>query len=291
MEIRNLESFIQTAEQGSFTKAAAKLGYTQSSVSLQIKQLERELGVSLFDRVNHTVRLTAKGLEILELAHQVIRTADAMKAAAESPQSIRGSIRIAMASSISHVLFKNRFDEFRSLFPHLSLQVFQTSTEEMFRMLNRNEADLVYTLDYHIYDRNYVIASEEPVTCHFVASACHPLSAHRSVSVDELLEWPFILTEKGMSYRRILDESLASRSMAVDPVLEIGDTALISAMLENGRALSFLPDYVTDEDVRLGRLFRLDTPDIQITIWKQLLYHRNKWVPPEMQAVIDYLSR
>ena len=291
MEIRNLESFILAAELGSFTKAAEKLGYTQSSVSLQIKSLERELGVSLFDRVNHTIRLTSKGKEILDLAHQIIKTTEQMRKAADNPHNLHGNIRIAMASSISHTLFKNKFAEFRELFPEISLQVFQSSTEDMFRMLNRNEVDLVYTLDYHIYDKNYVIASEQPIACHFVSSITHPLASCRDISFSELTKWPVILTEKGMSYRRILDEYFAKKSMAVYPVLEIGDASLIVAMLKKGKELSFLPDYVTEEDVRAGALIRLDTPENKITIWKQLLYHRDKWVTPEMQTVIDYLSR
>ena len=84
MEIRNLESFIQVAELGSFTKAAESLGYTQSSVSTQIRQLENELGIPLFERINHSVKLTEKGKEILSLAHQLFRTADAIKKTADT---------------------------------------------------------------------------------------------------------------------------------------------------------------------------------------------------------------
>ncbi|MBQ5676877.1 MAG: LysR family transcriptional regulator, partial [Lachnospiraceae bacterium] len=65
MEIKNLDTFIQVAELSSFTKAADKLGYSQSTVSFQIKQLETELGAQLFERINHTVSLTERGKEIL----------------------------------------------------------------------------------------------------------------------------------------------------------------------------------------------------------------------------------
>lgn len=68
MELKNLESFIQVAELGSFTKAAKRLGYTQSTVSFQIRQLEEELGVPLFERIHHTVKLTAKGRSVQRLA-------------------------------------------------------------------------------------------------------------------------------------------------------------------------------------------------------------------------------
>ena len=71
MDIKNLITFIHVAELNSFTKAASKLGYSQSTVSFQIKQLETELNSQLFERINHTVALTEKGREVLEYAHQI----------------------------------------------------------------------------------------------------------------------------------------------------------------------------------------------------------------------------
>lgn len=290
MEIRNLESFIQAAELGSFTRAAEKLGYTQSSISLRIRQLEDELGTQLFERINHTVKLTSSGREMLELAQHIVRTAEEMKKKAEQPQALRGHIRIAMAESLSYTLFQEDFTRFHSRFPHISFTVTPASTEEMFRMLNQNEADLVYTLDQHIYDRNYIIAAEEPVACHFAASASHPLSSRDSLTLDDLTRESFILTEKGMSYRRLLDQHLASLSVTLEPFLELGHTGLICRLLEKGLGVSYLPDYVTEQGVREGKLIRLHVPEVRIDIWKQLLYHRNKWISQELKAVIDYFQ-
>ena len=69
-------------------------------------------------------------------------------------------------------------------------------------MLNQNEVDLVYTLDTHIYDRNYITASEEEVSVHFVASSESPLAARKQVSAEKLISCPAILTEKNVSYRK-----------------------------------------------------------------------------------------
>ena len=71
MELRNLITFIYVAELGSFTKAAEQLGYSQSTISFQIKQLEDELGCLLFERINHTITLTEQGHELVSYAHQV----------------------------------------------------------------------------------------------------------------------------------------------------------------------------------------------------------------------------
>ena len=134
MEIRNLESFIQVAELGSFTKAAENLGYTQSSVSTQIRQLENELGIPLFERINHRVRLTEKGKEILNLTHELFRTAEAIKKTADNPLTLSGHIRIATAPSLCHWLFQNNFEQFHRHFPDISLEIISTSTDEMFRI-------------------------------------------------------------------------------------------------------------------------------------------------------------
>ena len=71
MELRNLITFTHVAELGSFTKAAEQLGYSQSTISFQIKQLEEELGCLLFERINHTITLTERGHELVSYAHQV----------------------------------------------------------------------------------------------------------------------------------------------------------------------------------------------------------------------------
>lgn len=291
MELKNLESFIQVAELGSFTKAAKRLGYTQSTVSFQIRQLEEELGVPLFERIHHTVKLTAKGRSVQRLAHEMLQAAEDMKRTAGESRCLKGTIRAAMAASLCTQLFCHDFTSFRQRYPDISLTVTTGTTEEMFRMLNQNEVDLVYTLDNHIYDRNYVTASEEEVSVHFVASSESPQAVRKQVSADELISCPAILTEKNVSYRKILDEYLASHSLELLPYLEIGDTSLICSMVEAGMGISFLPDFVTEASVRAGRMIRFSVPEISVCIWKQMLYHREKWVSPEMQAVMEYLQR
>ena len=91
-----------------------------------------------------------------------------------------------------------------------------------------------------------------------------------------------------MSYRRLLDEALAAQSLEVQPVLEIGNADLICGLVAQGVGISFLPDYATAEALRAGKLVYLPVVDFEIDIWKQLLYHRDKWISPAMQKVMEY---
>lgn len=290
MDIKNLKTFIQVAELSSFTKAAENLGYSQSTVSFQIKQLEKLLNIQLFERINHTVSLTDRGRQVLEYAHKIHRLSQEMEKQLQREQPISGHVRIAMADSLCSWLLKDDFGAFCRRFPRITLKIISASTEEMFRLLNQNEVDMVYTLDNHIYDNTYIIASEEKITTHFVAAPAYPGLEHTAVPIPTLVTFPFLLTEKGMSYRRLMDEKLAAMSLAVSPVLETGDANLICHMVEQNMGVSFLPDYVTKESVQQGRLRYLHIDGFDIDIWRQLFYHRDKWVSPQMQAVMDYLS-
>ena len=78
MDTRLLTTFVYVAELASFTRAAAALGYAQSTVSFQIKQLEAELGAKLFERINHTVALTDSGREVLQYAHRINQLSEEM---------------------------------------------------------------------------------------------------------------------------------------------------------------------------------------------------------------------
>ena len=93
-----------------------------------------------------------------------------------------------------------------------------------------------------------------------------------------------------MSYRRLFDNRLAAESLEIQPILEISSTDLVSRLVEQGIGLSFLPDFTTKKMAAEGRLVYLNVIDCQIEVWKQLLYHRDKWLSPQMESVIKYLS-
>lgn len=129
---------------------------------------------------------------------------------------------------------------------------------------------------------------ESQIGVHFVAKAGHPLADADEVSLTDLLKEPFMLTERGMSYRRLLDEQLAARSLEITPILESGNAYQLCALAAQGIGIAFLPDHVTAPAVADGTIVALNVPDINITIWKQLLYHRSKLISPAIQAVMDY---
>lgn len=290
MEFRNLTTFVRAAELRSFSQAARQLGYSQSAVSMQIGQLETELETSLFDRVGKTVALTPQGARFYEYAQNILRMAENARSIMSNAASINGQLRIIMASSLCMSLFPKVLDIYCTRYPDVQLMVTSADTDGMFRALVQNDADLVYHLDNQIYRPDCVIPMVKPVPIVFVAAADHPLAGKAGVSITECLEYPFILTEKGMSYRSQLDNQLARMGLAIEPFLEIGNTDVIAGLLPGSRRVAFLPEFVIHDMAAQGRLAVLDVRDVSVELYRQLIYHKGKWITPAMQAMIDLIS-
>ena len=290
MELRNLITFIHVAELGSFTKAAEQLDYSQSTVSFQIKQLEDELNCLLFERINHTVSLTERGRELVGYAHRIRSLTEEAKESSASAANVRGHIHIVTPDSVCEEMIHGNYSDFYRRYPDISVKFTAADTTEMFRMLDHNEADVIITLDDHAYQKDYVIAKEKPYATHFVTKATSKFAGVKGLSIQDIIDEPFVLTERGQGYRKAFDKELAKKSLEIQPVLEIGRTDLITAILTKEEMISFLPEFVTEAKVASGELCYLDVCDMNVDIWKQLIYHKNKWMSQALRTLIEYVK-
>ncbi|MBR3504016.1 MAG: LysR family transcriptional regulator [Clostridia bacterium] len=289
MEFRNLTTFVRAAELHSFSQAARQLGYSQSAVSMQIGQLESELGAPLFDRVGKTVALTPQGLRFFEYAQNILRMAESAREDMKTAGAVAGQLRVMMAESICMSLFPPVLARFHALYPDVSIVIKTGTTSDMFRALTQNDADIILHLDQQIYRSDIVVPVSGPVPVIFVAPAGHPLAGLERVPLESCRQYPFILTEKGMSYRSQLDARLAERNLELNPFLELGNTDLIARLVEQGMGLSFLPEFVVRDQLARGAIVRLNVEGVDVSLWRQLIYHKGKWITPAMQAMIDII--
>lgn len=290
MELRNLITFIHVVELGSFTKAAEQLGYSQSTVSFQIKQLEDELGCLLFERINHTINLTDKGHELVSYAHQIRTLTDDFKESIEEDKECSGHIHVVTPDSVCEEMINTHYIDFHTKYPSISVRFTTGDSAIMLDMLDHNEADVIITLDHRLYNKDYIIAKEQQLPMHFVAGCNSKFADKKNLSIKDIINEPFILTEYGQGYRRVFDRELAKKSLEITPVLEIGRTDIITSMIAQSNMISYLPDFVTKHLIESGKLTYLDVCDMNIDIWKQLIYHKNKWLSRSMKAFIDYVK-
>ena len=290
MDLKNLITFIHVAELGSFTKAAEQLGYSQPSISFQIKQLEEEFGCLLFERINHTITLTEKGHELVYCAHQIRALTDSFKESVAENDECSGLIHVVTPDSVCEEMINSHYIDFHNRYPDISIRFSTGDSAVMLDMLDHNEADVIITLDNHLYNKDYIIAKEQQLSMHFVTARNSKFANRKNLSIKDIINEPFILTEHGQGYRRVFDRELAKKSLEITPFLEIGRTDMITSMLTQSNMISYLPDFVTKPLIDSGELCYLDVTDMNIDIWKQLIYHKNKWMSKSLKAFIEYVK-
>lgn len=290
MEIRTLLTFVRIAETGSFSRTAEQLGYSQSAVTMQIKQLEGELNTLLFERFGRHVRLTQAGNRLLPYALELLEVLHKAEGISQEPEEITGQLRIGTSESFVISVLPPVFAALQSACPHVEVSVQTALVRDLFQKLRQNEVDLLYFLDEKVYFPEWVKVLEYPESIHFVASARSGLAHQKNIPIERLLEEPLYLTEKGISYRYAMEQALAARGFELHPFLEIGNTDVITQFLLQNRGISFLPEYVVREHLESAELAVLETECPKITLWSQLVYHKNKYVTPQMRVFIDSLT-
>lgn len=291
MEIRTLLTFARIAETGSFSKTAEQLGYSQSAVTMQIKQLEGDLRVQLFERLGKRVKLTQAGERLLPYALEVLDVVQRAESIAREPEEILGPLRIGTSESFVISVLPPVFAEFQKLCPHVEVRVQTALVADLFQKLRQNEVDLLYFLDERFYFPEWIKVFERERPIHFVASAQSDLAGEQKIPLERLLREPLYLTEKGVSYRYAVEQALAEKGVELHPCLEIGNTSVITRFLLQDRGISFLPEYVVRDELDSGRLVILNTECPEIKMWSQLVYHRSKYVTPQMRAFIALLEK
>ena len=287
MEFRELSTFLQVAELQSFSKAAKVLGYSQAAVTIQIKQLEQELGVHLFDRIGKQTSLTHQGSVFYDHAASIMRDIAQAKDAVSHPQKLNGHLCIGTIESICASLFPSLLTEYHKLHPEVNISIRTDSPDQLLEQINGNQLDLVYFMDKRVYDVKWEKVLEEPEEIVFAATADHPL-AQRSepLSLDDVLSYPMVVTEKNASYRLILEQYLAAMGKSLQPYLEIGNTDFILQFLKQNTGITFLPRFTVEKAVSEGYLRILSVKKFSIRTWRQILYHKDKWVTREMAEFI-----
>ena len=290
MEFRNMKTFLKVSDLQSFTKAAEELGFSQSTVTVQIKQLEEELGVLLFERIGKNVKLTEQGRVFRSQAREIVHAVEQLRSTMGETEQIRGSLRVGTVDSLCTKRMPYILQEFRKHCPLVETVVRTGSNETLYDMVQKNEVDLIYFLDRRQFRDDWVKVMEQEEPAHFVAASGHPLTNEGFVTLTELLAEPLLLTERGMSYRRSLEIAVAMEELELRPVLELANTDVLVNLVIHNAGVAYFPDFITEEHVEAGELAVIQCVMDVEPVWSQLIYHKDKLLTPQMKVFMDILQ-
>lgn len=285
MEIRNIETFVMAVENKSFSKAAEILGYTQSTVTVHIKQLEEEFGVLLFERIGKRIHLTEEGSLFYDQAVRILKDVkDAEKIMTKNIEP-SGYLRLGTVASLSTRRLPAQLLRLHEKYPLIKVVLDSEDPLTLLDMLRHNELDILYMTSDEISGDDLVTAYERIEPLHFIVSSSHRLAGRTDVTLEEILEEDLVLSERNYNILK----KVTGDTVQIEPFLMTGMLDLIMDTVAGSSAVSLLPDYVTGEAISAGRIKKVPVKGLDEHFELKAVYHKNKWVTPEMEAYISML--
>ena len=292
MEIRNLVTFLKVTELLSFSKAAEALDYSQSAVTVQIQQLEQELGIKLFDRIGKKISITQYGLDFIPYARDAISAASTAAHFAARDCDLTGTIRIGFEDTLLRATLTDIIPAYHKRFPRVIVRTSIGSNHQLKQALAQNQLDLVYTLDTQVSDEQFHKIFEIKENICIIANRENPLTKKKNVQLADLVEHPFILMSPCNPYRDLFDNALAQQRLCVQPFLELdSDVIALRLVATNPEYMTILPRFTLLRSKNADRLTALDVADFRLYQWRQLLHHKNKVITPQLQGMLDTITQ
>ncbi len=287
MEIRHLMYFVAVAEKLNFSRAAESLHVAQPAISQQIRVLERELGVQLFDRMGRRVALTRAGTVLLPHAQHILAAVQAAQNEVRELGALtRGTASLGAPPSVSTHLLPRQLTTFKRLYPGLEVTLREAGTETLLNMIAAGDLDLAIVVcgdlppqveTQPFLEEAYVLA----------VSTGHPLSQQKSVRLADLAHEPFILFPEGYRLREVT--LAACRRAGFEPKVALDGGAMQSALefVAAGLGVALVPEMVL---AGMPRLRGLPVADQILKRQLGVIWRTGHYLSPAARALRDFLA-
>ena len=262
MTITQLNTFLEIVKQESFSAAANSLGYAQSTVTMQIKQLEDELGCPLFERLGKTITLTSAGERLVSYAERILQLEREIHLEVSDEENTSGVLKLGVSETLCISRLPKVLMEYKKSFPQMEIRIQFINHEDITAKLASGELDLVYTLNPLIEDESLNVIFKKKETLGFYVSPDFSMVKSR-ISEANLEGVPLLLTGHDCNFRH---------------------------MLVDGHGIAFIPDMAAEKEVSEGTLKRLTWKGKEFRIYSQLIVHKDKHLNKAISGLIQLIK-
>ncbi len=257
MSDRRIQVFHAVARLLSFTKAAETLNMTQPAVTFQIRQLEEDFNTRLFDRGHNKISLTEAGQRVYEFSERIMNLYREMEESVrELTGEITGSLTLGASTTIAEYLLPSLLGNFKERFADVAIRLKVANTEGIVRMVEENEIDLG-VVEGGVSNKLLLVETCLMDELVLIVPLAHPLAGDSSVTVQRLLQYPFVFREAGSGTREVIANYLESQGASendLSNILELGSPEAIKGAVEAGLGVSIVSRAILTKEARLGTL-------------------------------------
>ncbi len=288
--LRQLRVFSAVARHLSFTRAAEELCLTQPAVSMQVKQLENQLDVPLFEHLGKKIFLTEMGKEVYHYSRSILQQIDELQGVLNSMKGLgKGRLKISVASTANYFI-PVLLAGFCQRYPGVTVSLDVTNRETLLTQLADNEVDLVVMgQPPEDMDLGYEAFLENPLV--IVAPPEHLLAKEKKIPLQRLEQEVFLVREPGSGTRIAMERFFAQHDVRITTGMEVGSNEAIKQSVQAGLGLGLLSRDTVEMELALGRLVILNVAEFPIMRYWYVVNRHGKRLSVVAQAFKDYLIK
>lgn len=290
MDFDQLNTFIEVAKLGSFSRAGQKVFRSQSAVSAQIRQLEQEYGEKLLDRVGKSVRLTPAGEVLFEYAERLLMLRnESLRAVVDQASTPRGVLDIGANEATCLYVLPDVFKEYHRLYPSVQISIYRNFSRKILQRVEDGMLDLGIvtlpvkspSLKVHPIFRDRIMLMTNPR---------NPLARLKSVRTSDIAEQPLIFPKTGFT-RQLLDKLFRPYRSRLRVTMELASVGMIKSFVAAGLGVSLVTASFAREEVRAGEVKLISLEDIEL--WRELglIYRGDRSLPRAATAFIALIRQ
>ena len=291
MNTKSLVTFKTILEVGSFQKAADKLGYTQSTVTFQIKQLEEELALKLFEKIGRRMELTQAGKDIMPYIDMILQGAEQISNYGKSLSEISGSLKLAIPDSILIYNMQPFMQAFTHEAPNVQLIVNSIQSGEINPSIADGTADIGINCEKDSYPDSVVHKKLGKYKAVLVASPFANNNLLDFITPHQRKPISLICNEPDGYYQLDMDKYLSEKDILLNPPMKVQSIEAVKRCVMNNLGIAVVPTYSIGEELKNGSLMPIKTELDEKEYNSFYIYHKNKWISPQMELALNLLKK
>ncbi len=289
MNFEQLRTFQAVALQSGFSRAAESLYLSQSTVSMQVAALEKELGVKLLERLGRRVVLTDAGDSMLSYATRILSQLDDARRTMAAFRGLEaGELLVAASPTIGSYVVPELFGAFRRLYPGVRLELNIASTSRVVEHVISGKMDLGL-VEGRVVEPEVDVVPFQMDQLVLIVPPGHHWCDREFVTVSDLAEEPFLEREPGSGSREIVMGRLAEQGVKIKLALELGSPEAIKRAVRTGLGVAIVSRVAVEAELAAGLLVSVPVSGLQLTRPFQTALHRNKYIAPPLEAFLQLL--
>jgi DNA-binding transcriptional LysR family regulator len=293
LTFHQLHIFFTVAQRGSFSSAAQTLHMTQPAVTMQVQALEEYFGTKLFNRSTKKVELSDAGKALLPFAN---RSIELMKetdiAMSKFTHMLKGRLQLGASLTLGEYILPRLLGPFSKEYPNISVSMKVMNTSQILEDILTHQLTfgLVEAVVRHHDVRTEAVLSDELV---LILPSGHPLMSEEKVTIDQVLEYPFVLREQGSGTRQVMEEELNRIGIASERIniaMELGSTGAVKSAVEAGLGISIISQSSVKHEIALGLLHIKPIENVKFTRNFYSIYLKNAILPISAVTFLTFLK-